>query len=80
MRAVRPRGPCFVGGWSAGGAIGYEIGQQLLAQGEDVALVVLFDTRTLALSPGESRRRRDVDRDSDGGHQASIPAYGSFHE
>ena len=51
MRAVRPRGPCFVGGWSAGGAIGYEIGQQLLAQGEDVALVVLFDTRTLAPSP-----------------------------
>ena len=51
MRAVQPRGPCFVGGWSAGGAIAYEIGQQLLAQGEDVALVVLFDTRTLAPSP-----------------------------
>jgi amino acid adenylation domain-containing protein len=66
IRAVQSGGPYFIGGWSAAGAIAYEIGQQLRAQGEDVALVVLFDTRNLAppdLSPGRgvtSARRRTL--------------------
>jgi acyl-CoA synthetase (AMP-forming)/AMP-acid ligase II/thioesterase domain-containing protein/acyl carrier protein len=48
IRAVQPDGPYFVGGWCTGGLIAYEIAQQLLGQGQDVALLVLFD----AVNPG----------------------------
>ncbi|MGH9499164.1 MAG: non-ribosomal peptide synthetase [Terriglobales bacterium] len=44
MRSVQPRGPYFLGGFSFGGLVGYEISQQLRAAGEEVALLVLFDT------------------------------------
>jgi aspartate racemase len=44
MRSVQPHGPYFLGGFSFGGLVGYEIAQQLRAAGEEVALLVLFDT------------------------------------
>ena len=44
MRSVQPHGPYFLGGFSFGGLVGYEIAQQLRAVGEEVALLVLFDT------------------------------------
>jgi thioesterase domain-containing protein/acyl carrier protein len=44
IRAVQPEGPYFVGGWCTGGLIAYEIAQQLRAQGQEVALLVLFDS------------------------------------
>jgi thioesterase domain-containing protein len=44
MRRVQPRGPYFFGGYSFGGFIAFEMAQQLTTAGEDVALVVLFDT------------------------------------
>lgn len=44
MRSVQPHGPYFLGGFSFGGLVGYEIAQQLRAAGEKVALLVLFDT------------------------------------
>lgn len=44
IRAVQPNGPYHVGGFSMGGLVAYEIAQQLIAAGEDVGLVVLFDT------------------------------------
>ena len=43
IREVQARGPYFIGGWSNGGAIAYEIAQQLQSQGEDIALLALFD-------------------------------------
>jgi amino acid adenylation domain-containing protein len=43
IRNVRPQGPYFLGGYSYGGAIAFEMAQQLAAQGEE-AVVVLFDT------------------------------------
>lgn len=44
MRSIQPHGPYYVGGYSFGGMVALEIAQQLKAQGEDAALVVLFDT------------------------------------
>jgi thioesterase domain-containing protein len=43
IREVQARGPYFIGGWSNGGAVAYEIAQQLQSQREEVALLALFD-------------------------------------
>jgi acyl transferase domain-containing protein/thioesterase domain-containing protein/acyl carrier protein len=44
MRAVQPRGPYLLGGFSGGGITAYEIARQLEAAGEEVALLVMLDT------------------------------------
>jgi phthiocerol/phenolphthiocerol synthesis type-I polyketide synthase E len=44
IRRVRPNGPYLIGGYCMGGTIAYEVAQQLRAQGQDVALLALFDT------------------------------------
>ena len=45
IRNVQPRGPYYLGGYSMGGEIALEIGQQLQRDGELVKLLVMFDTR-----------------------------------
>lgn len=44
IRQVQPVGPYYVGGYSMGGWIAYEIAQQLRQRGQPVALLALFDT------------------------------------
>jgi amino acid adenylation domain-containing protein len=44
IRSVHPEGPYFVGGFSFGGLVAYEMAQQLRAGGQEVGLLVLFDT------------------------------------
>ena len=44
IRAVQPQGPYYLGGLSFGGTVAYEMAQQLLANGEQVGLLFLFDT------------------------------------
>ncbi|SAL07268.1 acetoacetyl-CoA synthetase [Caballeronia arationis] len=44
MRTVQPEGPYCVSGYSFGGLVALEIGQQLRAAGEPVELVCLLDT------------------------------------
>jgi len=44
IRSVRPQGPYFIGGFSLGGLIAYEMAQQFRAMDEEVGLLVLFDT------------------------------------
>jgi thioesterase domain-containing protein len=44
IRERQPHGPYFLGGWSMGGVIAYEAAQQLIAQGDEVALVALIDS------------------------------------
>jgi aspartate racemase len=44
IRRVQPEGPYRIGGYSFGGLVAYEMAQQLEAQGEDTALLALFDT------------------------------------
>lgn len=44
IRKVQPEGPYFLGGYSFGGIIAFEMAQQLTAHRGEQALVVLFDT------------------------------------
>ncbi|HEX8091267.1 MAG TPA: amino acid adenylation domain-containing protein, partial [Blastocatellia bacterium] len=44
MRAAQPEGPYFLGGWSFGGVVAYEMARKLQALGQDVARLILIDT------------------------------------
>ncbi|MGB6841047.1 MAG: alpha/beta fold hydrolase, partial [Candidatus Sulfotelmatobacter sp.] len=44
IRSVQPEGPYILGGYSMGGAVAFEMAQQLTAHGHERAVVVLFDT------------------------------------
>ncbi len=54
IRSVQPRGPYYLGGYSAGGLAAYEMAQLLQQSGESVGLVILFDTMNPRLPPGTS--------------------------
>jgi len=49
--SVQPKGPYFLGGFSFGGLVAYEMAQQLRLRGEEVGLLVLFDTYPGDLNP-----------------------------
>lgn len=51
IRSLQPKGPYFIGGFSLGGLIAYEMAQQLRSAGEKVGLLVLFDTYPGSLKP-----------------------------
>ncbi|MGA9966029.1 MAG: amino acid adenylation domain-containing protein [Terriglobales bacterium] len=51
IRNIQPSGPYYLGGFSFGGWIAYEMAQQLQAQGEEVGLIALFDTYPFRLRP-----------------------------
>lgn len=51
MRQVHPEGPYYLGGYSGGGLIAYEIAQQLRVAGEEVAALIFLDT-PLPVRPG----------------------------
>ena len=44
LRTVQPQGPYFLGGWSFGGLVAFEMAQQLLAAGDEVAMLAVLDT------------------------------------
>ena len=44
LRTVQPKGPYFLGGWSFGGLVAFEMAQQLLAAGDEVAVLAVLDT------------------------------------
>ncbi len=44
IRKAQPVGPYFLSGYSFGGTVALEIAQQMRAQGEDVALLTIFDS------------------------------------
>ena len=48
LREAQPHGPYFLGGWSDGGVMAYEVARQLQQQGQHVALLVLFDAENPA--------------------------------
>jgi len=51
IRSVQPNGPYYLGGFSSGGTIAFEVAQRLQSEGETVALLALFDS----LYPGYLR-------------------------
>jgi amino acid adenylation domain-containing protein len=44
LRAVQPKGPYFLGGWSFGGLVAFEMAQQLQKAGHEVGLLAILDT------------------------------------
>jgi len=44
IKSVQPTGPYHLTSWSAGGIFSYELARMALQQGEEVALLALFDT------------------------------------
>ena len=50
LRTIQPKGPYLLGGFSGGGITAYEMAQQLRADGEETALLVMLDSR-LPVSP-----------------------------
>ena len=47
IREVQPCGPYLVGGWSVGGVVAFEMAQQWIEAGEEVATVVILDSGVL---------------------------------
>jgi amino acid adenylation domain-containing protein len=45
IRSVQPVGPYWLGGWSMGGVIAFEIARQLQQQRQEIALLALIDSR-----------------------------------
>jgi thioesterase domain-containing protein/acyl carrier protein len=45
VRTVQPEGPYLLGGFSGGGITAFEMAQQLVAEGEEVAALILLDSR-----------------------------------
>ena len=51
MRQVQPHGPYLIGGFSGGGLTAWEIARQLEAAGEEVAMLLLLDSRLPKMPP-----------------------------
>jgi thioesterase domain-containing protein/acyl carrier protein len=69
VRRIQPHGPYYLGGYSLGGEIAFEMAQQLSRQGEQVALLVMFDT---------SNPNRAVRPVADLGTQTAAPVEGKL--
>jgi len=46
IRSIRPRGPFYLGGWSLGGVIAFEMARQLVECGEAVPFLALLDSQS----------------------------------
>jgi thioesterase domain-containing protein/acyl-coenzyme A synthetase/AMP-(fatty) acid ligase len=44
MRSIQPNGPYYIGGWCAAGPLAVETARQIVATGETVGFLVLFDS------------------------------------
>lgn len=58
MRDLQPVGPYFIGGYSLGGTIAFEMARQLKAQGQEIGLLALLDSYPVGY--GKMSRRGDV--------------------
>jgi len=62
VRRWQPFGPYYLGGWCADGVVAYEMACQIEAQGDQVAVLALFDSLNPAymkgLSPWQSLKQR----------------------
>lgn len=44
MMEIQPNGPYYIGGWSFGGTVAFEMARQVRLRGEEVGMLALFDT------------------------------------
>jgi amino acid adenylation domain-containing protein len=58
IQTVQPQGPYFLGGFSAGGIVAFEMAHQLHHQGQEVALLAMLDSSV----PGSQQRLPFVKR------------------
>ncbi len=72
LRTVQPHGPYMLGGFSGGGITAYEMAQQLIADGEDVSMLLLLDTPL-------PEANRAVFRDRVAIHLQSLKSQGSSY-
>jgi len=52
IREFQPRGPYYLGGWCLFGVLMYEAARQMIAEGDDVALLVMIDSPNRAYERG----------------------------
>jgi amino acid adenylation domain-containing protein len=52
VRSLQPHGPYYLGGFSFGGTVAFEMAQQLAAQGQEVALLAILDQRAFPARSG----------------------------
>jgi len=69
IKAIQSNGPYFLGGWSLGGVLAFEIAQQLKQHGEAVGLLALFDSPA---PPSGQPRPEDYD------DAALLPMFASY--
>ncbi len=55
IRGLQPEGPYYLGGYSFGGKVAFEMARQLRAQGQRTAFLAFFDTFNLPTTPGLTR-------------------------
>jgi amino acid adenylation domain-containing protein len=82
MRLIQPTGPYLLGGWSFGGVLAFELAQQIIASGERVDFLGLFDanpvldpttgliTRDSPLFGRLTKVLADIDRKLEAGEEA----------
>ncbi len=54
IQRIQPQGPYFLGGFSLGGQIAFEIARQLHAQGQEVRLLAIFDSGSPVVTQGHA--------------------------
>jgi hypothetical protein len=57
MKAVQPVGPYYLGGWSSGGPVTFEMARTLERQGDKVALLALLDCGVMESDAGMRDRK-----------------------
>ncbi|MCH7802208.1 MAG: amino acid adenylation domain-containing protein, partial [Chloroflexi bacterium] len=62
IRAVQPEGPYYIGGFSRGGVVAFEIARQLREQGHEVAILAIIDTSRPGFHGAEVRDRQTANQ------------------
>jgi thioesterase domain-containing protein/acyl carrier protein len=62
IKEALPNGPFFLGGYSGGGVVAYELAQRLRAEGADVPLLVFLDTFHPHAAPRKATLRERMNR------------------
>lgn len=47
IKQIQPEGPYYIGGYSLGGLVGYEVAQQLIQNGDEIAQMIMIDTYSI---------------------------------